>query len=346
MNFKKILPGFILIVVTTTIAFYISQYFPLLDSLVVGLVLGIIIRTILGTGTLFLSGIDFFPALLIPIGLVLYGVNLKFQNILEVSSLTWIVWLQLFVGTLVIFWLADILAPRFKLSQGSSLLTAVGTAICGASAIIMAAPIIKAKKDDIGRALLTITLWGIIGVLFYPFIQKFFGMSKEIYALFTGMTLHQTGFVKSAASFLGNDCKELALSLKLLRTIMIVPILIIFSVIFGGKKEDESEINAPMPNVAVQDEYPKPLLMYWALGGFIITGLLFSFVPVLESYVKIIQPYSVFVWTMALTSIGLMINIRGLFKDFLRIALFGLILWLALIAVFMFGYWFMTAIVG
>ncbi|MFA4890601.1 MAG: putative sulfate exporter family transporter [Candidatus Paceibacterota bacterium] len=337
MNMLKKLPGLILIVITAVTAYYLSNYYPLIDSLVAGIILGMVIRLIIGSSPFFLSGTEFFPSLLIPIGLVLYGVNLKFQKVLEVASLTWIVWLQLFVGISVVFWLAGILGRRLKISQGTSILTAVGTAICGASAIIMVAPIIRAKKDDIGRALLTITLFGLIGVFLYPFIQKFFGMPKDIYALFTSTTLSQTGFVKMAASYLGTACKDLALSLKLIRTILIVPVLIILSIIFS-KKEDE-----PIAQDE-QDEIKKPFLIYWALAGFITVGLLFSFVPVLAPYAKTIQPYSVFIWTMALVSIGLMIDVRILFKEFPRAAFLGLILWLVAIAVFMFGYWAVTII--
>lgn len=343
MNILKKLPGLILIVVTAVIAYYLSNYYPLLDSLVAGIILGMIIRTIVGSRPFFLFGTEFFPSLLIPIGLVLYGVNLKFQKVLEVSSLTLLVWLQLFVGILIIFWLADIFSRRLKINQATGILTAIGTAICGASAIIMAAPIIRAKKDDIGRALLTITLWGLIGVFLYPFVQKFFGMSKEVYALFTSTTLHQTGFVKMAASHLGTACKDLAISLKLIRTILIVPILIILSIIFS-KKEDEPAINPPTPNVPAQDGARKPFLIYWALAGFIIMGLLFSFVPTLTPYAKTIQPYSVFIWTMALASIGLMIDIRNLLKELPRVIFLGLILWLTIIAVFMLGYWAITFI--
>lgn len=320
------LPGLIIVVVIGLVAYYLSQFYIIFDSLVVGLLLGMIIRLILGASPRFLPGLEAAPYLFIPLGIVLYGANL---NLHKLSVVTPLAWLQLIVSAITIFWLASFLEQWLKIGGKTSILTAVGTAICGASAIIMASPIVKAKKEDTGKALLVITIWGLIGVFLYPFIQKLLAMPENAYALFTATTLPQTGFVKMAALFLGKSVETLALSIKVARTALIIPVLIIFAVIFRKEGEDGEPAITEL----------KTKVIYWALAGFILLGLLFSFIPELIPYAKTIQPWSAILWTLALTSIGLTIELKSLLKELFRPLILGILIWLVAIAIFMFGYW-------
>lgn len=329
MNNKilQVFPGFILAATIGVAAYYLSQLHILLDPLVVGILLGILVRLFIGDRQLFSSGLEFSPRLFIPVGIVLYGVNLEFQKLSQVMP---IAWLQLAVSMVVVFWLAGFLGQWFKIGGKTGVLTAVGTAICGVSAVVMAAPAVKAEREDIGKALLAVVLWGIVGAFLYPFIQKFTGMSGEIYALFSATTLQTTGAVKTAVAFLGKNVETLALSIKLARTALIIPIIAVLAVVFG-KENSETADNGIKQN--------SPFFVYWALAGFVLAGVLFSFVPDLTAYVKTIKPYSAILWTLAMASIGLTIDIKNLLKNLARPLALGLFLWLGMIAIFMIGYW-------
>lgn len=324
----QVSPGLIFAVIVGAAAYYLSQFYILLDPLMSGILLGIIIRLIIGNRPLFSPGLEFSPRLLIPIGIVLYGVNLEFQKLSKVMP---IAWLQLAVSIVVIFWLADFLGKWLKINGKTGVLTAVGTAICGASAVVMAAPAVKAEKEDTGKALLTVVLWGIVGAFLYPFIQKFLGMPENIYALFTATTLQTTGAVKTAVAFLGKNTEALALSIKLARTALIIPVIAVLTIIFRKEQSAESSVE--------QTESRSSFIIYWALVGFVLVGLLFSFIPDLTAYVKTLKPYSAIIWTLALTSIGLTIDVKNLFKNLARSLVLGLFIWLGAIAVFMLGYW-------
>ena len=188
----------------------------------------------------------------------------------------------------------------------------------------------KSRKKDVSKAILVVVFWGIIGAFLYPFVQKFLAMPEDIYALFAATTLHTTGTVKTAVLFLGKNIEAFALSIKLARTALIIPILAVLVFIFR-KEQQQSEENQ------------SPFLIYWALAGFVITGILFSFVPELTAYAKTLKPYSAILWTLAMASIGLTIDIKGLLKDLFRPLILGLLIWLGAIAVFILGYWLIIA---
>ncbi|MEK7657894.1 MAG: putative sulfate exporter family transporter [Patescibacteria group bacterium] len=329
MNNKilRFLPGLIFSVIIGSAAYYLSQFHILFDPLVNGILLGLLVRLIIGARPLFSPGLGLTPRLIIPVGIVLYGVNLEFQKLSKVMPMAW---LQMLVGIVIIFWLADFLGRWLKVSEKTGVLTAIGTAICGASAVMMAGPAIKAEKKDVSKAILVVVFWGIIGAFLYPFVQKFLAMPEDIYALFAATTLHTTGTVKTAVLFLGKNIEAFALSIKLARTALIIPILAVLVFIFR-KEQQQSEENQ------------SPFLIYWALAGFVITGILFSFVPELTAYAKTLKPYSAILWTLAMASIGLTIDIKGLLKDLFRPLILGLLIWLGAIAVFILGYWLIIA---
>ncbi len=323
----KKLPGLILAIIIGLAAYFLSQIHILFDPLVLGILLGMIARLIIGANFRFLSGLEIAPHLFIPLGIVLYGTNLNLYKLSEISPLAW---LQLIVSILIIFWLTNFIGQLLKIDKKTSILTAVGMAICGASAIIMVAPAIKAKKEDAGNALLTITFLGLAVVFLYPFIQKLFSIPENTYALFSATTLSQTGFVKMAALFLSKNAETLALSIKVARTALIIPVLIILSIIFREEKNEE------------EVTLVKSKIIYWSMAGFILAGLSFSFIPGLIFYAKIMKPYSAILWTLALTSIGLTIEIKSLLKNLFRPLILGFILWLTAVIIFMFGYWTMS----
>lgn len=326
MNNKilQVLPGLIFAVIIGVASYYLSKFHVLLDPLMIGILFGIITRLFIGNRQLLSFGLEFSPRILIPLGVVLYGVNLEFQKLSNVMPMAW---LQMLVMIVVIFWLADFFGRWLKINGKISVLIAVGTAICGASAIMMAAPTVKAEKEDTGKALLIVVFFGVIGAFLYPSIQKFLAMPIDIYALFAATTLHTTGAVKTAVLFLGKNTGILALSIKLARTALIVPIIIALVFIFQ-KEQNSSEVKSR-----------STLIIYLSLAGFIFVGLLFSFVPGLTAHMKILKSYSAILWTLAMASIGLTIDIRNLLKDFARPLLLGLLVWLGAIAIFMLGYW-------
>jgi len=310
-----ILPGFMLAILIGNVSWFIGSLHKIADPLVVGIVLGIIIRFVIGEHVKFDPGLIFAPTFFIPIGIIFYGINLRFDSLGEVPA---IAWLQLIVGIIVIFAAAVYLGNKLKLRDKSSLLIATGTAICGASAIVITAPVIKGEKEDISLALVTITVWGIIGVLLYPLIRKWLSMSDSGYALFAATTLHMTGLVKITAA-LRQSSLPLVLAIKMARTLMIISVVgVLHYFIIRNRKKSHASIP-------------------WYLWGFLLVGLAFSFIPQLITYRETLKPLAGIFFTMALASIGLMVNIRKIIPSLGKALILGLISWAAAIAIFLIG---------
>ncbi|MFH1612221.1 MAG: putative sulfate exporter family transporter [bacterium] len=206
--FEK-MSGFILTIIIGFIALWIAKFHKALDPLVIGIVLGIVIRTFLGERHYFLLGFDFAPKFFIPLGIIFYGINLEFHKL---AAIPVIFWIQLIIGIILIFLIALYLGRRLGAGTAIPLLIATGTAICGASAIAIATPIVKADSEDTGASLITITIFGLFGMMVYPLVLTCFTLSNTEYAFLCGTTLHQTGFVKLAAKALGDDCLKMAMS--------------------------------------------------------------------------------------------------------------------------------------
>lgn len=317
--FEKV-PGLLLAITLGLLAYYVAGLNKAMDALVVGIVFGMLARAAIGERKMLLPGLNLAPKILIPTGIILYGVNLEFHKLASVQA---IAWLQLLVGIVVVFWVAVYVGSKLGLSDKTQLLIGMGTSICGASAIVLASPVIEAKKEDTGISLIVITILGLLGVAVYPEIQKLLSMSLDSYAFFCATTLHQTGLVKMAANFLGKECVDLAICIKMARTATIIPILIGLSWYASYLKVAKG----------MKAGFGVP----WFLWGFLLVGLIFSFSP-LGQYSKVVKPIASLVFTFALTSIGLGVDIKKTLFTLPKPILLGALAWLSIIALFFFGY--------
>ncbi|MFH1874081.1 MAG: putative sulfate exporter family transporter [Pseudomonadota bacterium] len=317
-------PGFLLALLLGIVVWLVALSANWLDPLVVGIVCGMVLRTIIGERQKFSPGLNWAPTILIPPGIILYGANLRF-NLEVVSPL---IWLQILVGLIVVVWICQSLGRWFKLSSATSLLLAVGTAICGASAIMIARPAVEGDNRNTASAVLVITIWGLFGLLFLPYLAEIFGMDVAAQARMFATTLQQTGLVKAAASHVGRDCLTMAMTIKVARTVTIIPLLLVVGALYHLPSLKESSAGAPNFKVRIP----------WYLWGFVGCGLLFAFVSGLAPYVYPVSMLGSLVWTMAMVSIGLTVDMKDIINTISKPLLVGLIAWLGLIAVFIYAY--------
>jgi uncharacterized membrane protein YadS len=129
-----------------------------------------------------------------------------------------------------------------------------------------------------------------------------------------------TGFVKIAAGVLGDSCVNLALSIKMARTAMIIPI--IGFLCWHNAVKDGTE--------------KKFILSYipWFLWAFILMGFLTSFLPVLAPVIAPLKLCAEIIFTIALTSIGLNVDFKNVLDIGGGALITGLITWLSLVCVF------------
>ena len=167
-------------------------------------------------------------------GIVFLGGSLSIGTVYQTNS-DYFVWISIFV---VLSFAAVVFLGRLMgVSKKLSFLLASGTAICGGTAIASVAPSIKAKPEELTTAITIIFLLNAIAVLAFPLSNEYIKLNDEQFGAWAALAIHDTASVVGAASSVGEVSVEVAATLKVARTIWIVP-LVIFSAWLYRNKND------------------------------------------------------------------------------------------------------------
>ncbi|MEW6523031.1 MAG: putative sulfate exporter family transporter [Bacillota bacterium] len=167
------------------------------------------------------AGLKFCARTLLKAGIVLMGSSLSLGLALQTGARA----LGIIVSCIVMA-LAVTLAMgrRLGLHRRLCALVGVGTAICGASAIVTVAPILEADDDEVGYGVAVITFFGALAILLYPLLGRGLGLSDLQYAVWTGVGVHDTAQVMAAGFAFSERAGQLATVVKLARTVLLVPL--------------------------------------------------------------------------------------------------------------------------
>lgn len=236
------------------------------SGIFVAILLGIIIRNTVGLPELFISGVGFAVKYALRAGIILLGLRLSLTEALTLGA--WglpliIACISVGIGVTLLF------TKFFNQSNRLGALIANGTGICGVTAIMATAPVIKAKENEISYAIANITIFGLLGMLFYPYLAHFFFADEPIKAgLFLGTAIHDTAQVTGAAlmyeQMYGSTLAlDVATITKLTRNLFIIVVIPLIAYLFF---HSEGRASGEMPK-------------WYKLFPFFILGfLLLSFV--------------------------------------------------------------------
>lgn len=199
------------------------------------ILLGILIRNIIGLPAVFNAGIDFALKYALRAGIILLGLRLSLSEALKLGA-----WGLPLIFACIATGLFVTLYFTRKLNQSNRLgtLIATGTGICGVTAIMATAPVIRAKENEISYAVANITIFGLIGMLFYPYLANFFFADNPVKAgLFLGTAIHDTAQVTGAALiyaqiFDAGEVIDVATITKLTRNVFIIAVIPFVSYLF------------------------------------------------------------------------------------------------------------------
>ena len=199
----SLFPGVVLASVVVLVAAAVAElingvlgYDGLVSFILVAIVLGMIIRNTVGLREVFEPGVAFTLKKVLRLGIILLGIRLSLLDVLEIGAfgipiVLGAVLTGLFVATAATRWL--------NLSDRLGTLIAIGTGICGATAIVATAPGIGAKDEEVAYAVANITIFGIAAMFLYPFLGDFiFGGDVVKVGLFMGTSIHETAQVAGA----------------------------------------------------------------------------------------------------------------------------------------------------
>ena len=308
-NIKGTISGIILVVIFAVVAVQISSIGFIATLKISPLVIGIIIGIIYGntlhkyTPDSWGAGITFCGKKILRFAIVFYGFRITFQQIIDIGIEGFLVSLIMLSTTFV---LGTFLGYKvFKMDKDTSILVASGAAVCGAAAVLATEPVLKAEPYKTAVAVSMVVLFGTISMFLYPILYSsiiepasgFFHMSTQEFGIYVGGTIHEVAQVIAVpASVVGApaDMANSAVIVKMIRVIMIAPMLIIlgFYLLYQAKKEGTTTngVKLVIPWFAVY---------FVGMAGFNSLDIL----P--KNIVEIINQIDTFLLTMAMSALGM-----------------------------------------
>ena len=171
-------------------------------------------------------------------GIVILGLTISASNALELTII-YFPYISIFV--LAIFLLGLLLGKVFSINKRIIILVASGTAICGATAMAAISPLIKAKPKDLLVCMAIIFSFNALAIALFPIIGSNIGMTDESFGVWIAMAIHDTSSVLGAAMAYGGSALETATTLKLGRTIWLIPLIILLGLFYKDKVNSKAQ---------------------------------------------------------------------------------------------------------
>lgn len=251
---RATLPGLAFVVTLAVVARLVyhatnSAVSPTLCAIAIG----VLWRNIAGIGAWAEPGIGFASQTLLRMGIALIGLRLTLMVLADTS----LVAVPIVLACVTVALVSVLgLGRALGVTPGMRHLLAAGTAICGCTAIIAVAPLLRARKADVGIALTCVVLFGSIAMMSYPWIAgAVFGAGSAQAGVFFGSSIHDTSQVVGAAmiyadQFQAPDAVAIAGLTKFLRTLGLL--VVVPAVAFWMARKDPAEVIEGPPNLRRQ----------------------------------------------------------------------------------------------
>ncbi|MGV3126125.1 YeiH family protein [Streptococcus orisratti] len=325
---KKIL-GVSLCVLIAVPAWFLGQWLPLIGAPVFAIFIGMLVGLVHTKREQTAVGIGFTSKYILQAAVVLLGFGLNLAQVMKVglSSLP-IILSTITISLLVAYGLQKV----FKIDVNTATLVGVGSSICGGSAIAATAPVIKAKDDEVAKAISVIFLFNILAALIFPTLGDMIGLSNHGFAIFAGTAVNDTSSVTATATAWDaihhSNTLDGATIVKLTRTLAIIPITLGLSFYQAYKVSGNGR--ASEKTFSFKRAFPM-FVLYFLLASVITTFA--SSVGLNTDVFEQLKILSKFFIVMAMAAIGLNTNLIRLVKTGGQAIGVGAACWLAITAV-------------
>lgn len=233
------------------------------EPVMVAIILGMIAGNILPLSKQFQPGIKFSVKKLLPLGIIFLGARLDFGEIMKLGATG--VMMSCFEVVLALI-LMFLLTRWLKLSGKLGTLLGIGTAICGGTAIVAAAPVIEAEESDVVFGVATVTLLGLIAMFLLPFLGHVLNLSDKAFGIWAGLAIHQLPQVVAAGFDFSPQAGAQATVVKLARICLLAPIVFIVGFIYTQNKTKKQQAVAGQKKVNYFSMFPKFVFGFLALA--------------------------------------------------------------------------------
>jgi uncharacterized integral membrane protein (TIGR00698 family) len=218
------------------------------SAIMMAIVLGMLVANTVKLPERIQPGLRFCTSAILRIGIMLLGIRLSLTGAGQFT----LVALPFVIAAIAIgLSTVGLLGRYMGLSKQLSGLIAVGTSICGCTAIVATAPLIKANESEVSYAVACITVFGLAAMFFYPVLaHQVFATQPELAGLFLGTSIHETAQVAGAgmmyeAQYNAPVALDIATVTKLVRNLCMIAVIPLVGILYGAERVegDEKKIN-------------------------------------------------------------------------------------------------------
>lgn len=310
------LRGIFLSTILAILGYILALYSPLrylsLSPLIVAILLGFLYANIFDFSfEKFSAGLDFSTSKILRFAIVFYGFSITFTDIASVGYRGFLISTLVVISTLL---LGVFLAKHFfKLDTHLALLISCGSAICGVAAVLATESVLKSDANKTAIAIATVVIFGTLSMFLYPLAYHAGLIALPNAGIYIGSTLHEVAHVITASSAISPQVAHDAIIVKMIRVMMIAPVLL--AVPFFLRSEGEK----------------RKIIIPWFAIYFILVAGFNSLELIDKDTVLIIQKLDTFLLTMAMSAMGAKTKIKALRQVGAKPFLLALVLFVWLI---------------
>ena len=252
---KNTIIGLLICLITALLSILISNYIGIqllnlerspISPIIIAIILGLLVSNSVKNIQSYADGYTFSIKYLLKLGIIFLGIRLSISDIITYGSQGLFVIIPCIAISIII---VTKLKFYFRVSDNLSLLIAVGTSICGATAIVALAPAINAKKEEISYAIANITVFGLIAMFLYPLLAfTVFDDNSLAVGLFLGTSIHETAQVAGSGMIYAEQYEnpsvlDIAAVIKLVRNTMMVIVIPLLAYLARKDSIQQNKIN-------------------------------------------------------------------------------------------------------
>lgn len=314
---KNYILGIIFVALISSLSVMVTQFSIFKSNpspLIIGILFGILLSFYYHKKQNLLSvGVTFSAKKILRFGIILYGFNVSLAEIgrvgfIGIATCIFVVICVMVVGV----WIGT---KWLKLDRDVALLISCGNAICGAAAVLALESSLNSQAHKGVIAVGMVVIFGLTGMILYPifYASGLIPFTHTQEGFYIGLTLHEVANVVGAGGAISNECASFALITKMIRIILLIPLLLVIPLLCSKTKNNNKKLHVP-----------------WFAFGFLAIVIAHSYISFPESIIAVCKFISTFCLTMAMSALGLQIDFNK-FKNVGGSAfMLGLILFLML----------------
>lgn len=327
---RKMIQGLALCLAIAIPSWFLGKAFPIIGGAVIAILAGMAVTLFIKDKTKWEPGIKFASKKILQWAVILLGFGMDLDVVLHTGRQSLPIIICTISTSLII---AFVLHKVMHIPSKISTLVGVGSSICGGSAIAATAPVIDASEEEVAQSISVIFFFNVLAAILFPTLGKLIGfdtLSGEAFGVFAGTAINDTSSVTAAAATwdsmwgLGSATLDKAVTVKLTRTLAIIPITLVLAFYRAHKASETDE------KVSLKGIFPFFILFF--IGASIITTVAVR-LGVSASVFKPIKELSKFFIVLAMAAIGLNTNIVKLVRTGGKPILMGACCWIGITVV-------------